>query len=63
MSILDKVKELLGKNADQAESAIGKARDMVDEKTGGKYTDKVDIAQDKAKEFIEGQRQQDQPPA
>lgn len=63
MSILDKVKELLGKNADGAESALGKARDIVNDKTGGKYTDQVDTAQEKAKEFIEGQRHQDQPPA
>jgi uncharacterized protein YjbJ (UPF0337 family) len=62
MSIVDKVKELLGKNVDQAEGAVDKAASMIDERTGGKYADKVDMAQQKAKDYIEGQRSQEQPP-
>ena len=54
MSIVDKVKEMFGGHADKAKGAVDKAGDMVDEKTGGKYSDKVDMAQDKAKDFIEG---------
>jgi uncharacterized protein YjbJ (UPF0337 family) len=62
MSIVDKVKEMLGQHGDKAKGAVDKAGDVVDEKTGGKYADKVDMAQDKAKEFIDGQKPQ-QPPA
>ncbi len=58
MSIVDKVKEMLGQNTDKAKDAVDKAGDMLDQKTGGKYADKVDMAQDKAKQFIEGQGQQ-----
>lgn len=54
MSIVDKVKEMFGGHADKAKDAVDKAGDMVDDKTGGKYSDKVDMAQDKAKDFIEG---------
>jgi hypothetical protein len=54
MSIVDKVKEMLGGHTDKAKDAVDKAGDMVDDKTGGKYADKVDMAQDKAKDFIEG---------
>lgn len=53
MSIVDKVKEMLGKNPDQAKKAVDKAGDMLDDKTGGKYADKVDTAQDRAKDFID----------
>ena len=60
MSIVDKVKEMLGSNADKASDAVDKAGDMVDEKTGGKYADKVDMAQDKAKSFIDSSKPSDQ---
>jgi uncharacterized protein YjbJ (UPF0337 family) len=60
MSIVDKVKEMLGSNTDKAKDAVDKAGDMVDQKTGGKYAEKVDMAQDKAKDFIEGQKRSDQ---
>ncbi|MEU5878481.1 antitoxin [Spirillospora sp. NPDC047279] len=59
MSIVDKVKEMLGGNADKTKQAVDKAGDMVDDKTGGKYADKVDMAQDKAKDFIEGAKPKD----
>jgi hypothetical protein len=53
MGLLDKAKSLLSGNKDKANTAVDKAGDVVDEKTGGKYTDKVDTAQDKAKDVIE----------
>ena len=37
MAFLDKVKDLLSKNADKVETAIDKAGDVVDQKTQGKY--------------------------
>ena len=38
MGFLDKVKDLVSKNADKVETAIDKAGDIVDKKTQGKYT-------------------------
>ncbi|KJY34274.1 MULTISPECIES: antitoxin [Streptomyces] len=58
MSIVDKLKEMLGKNPDQAKQAVERGGDMVDERTGGKYSDKVDMAQEKANEFIDRDRPQ-----
>jgi MT0933-like antitoxin protein len=49
MSIMDKMKDLLGKHGDQVDKVVEKAGDMVDEKTGHKYADKVDKAQEQAK--------------
>jgi uncharacterized protein YjbJ (UPF0337 family) len=62
MSIVDKVKEMLGHNTDKARSAVDKSGDMFDEKTGGKYADKVDMAQDKARKYIDEQRRDEGPP-
>ncbi|MFG1999605.1 antitoxin [Spirillospora sp. NPDC048911] len=62
MSIVDKVKEMLGGHADKAKGAVDKAGDMVDKKTGGKYADKVDMGQDKAREFIDGPRPEPRDP-
>ncbi|MCB5167640.1 antitoxin [Streptomyces bambusae] len=56
MSLVDKLKGMLGQNADKAKDAVEKGGDMIDEKTGGKYADKVDMAQEKANEFIDGER-------
>ncbi|CAJ1579986.1 antitoxin [[Mycobacterium] wendilense] len=52
MSFLDKAKDLLGKNADKVGDAIDKAGDFVDNKTGGKYAQHVDKAQDAAKDAV-----------
>jgi hypothetical protein len=49
MSIMDKMKELLGQHGDKVDKVVEKAGDMVDEKTGGKYADKVDKAQEQAR--------------
>lgn len=52
MGFMDKVKEMLGQHKDQAATGIDKAGDVVDDKTGGKYVDKVDTGQEKAKEML-----------
>ena len=62
MSIVDKVKEMLGGHADKVEKGIDKAGDVIDQKTDGKYSDKVDMAQDKAKDYLNKDEGQ-QPPA
>ena len=53
MSILDKLKGLLKGKGDQANSAIDKAADVADDKTGGKYSDQIDTAAEKAKDVVD----------
>jgi MT0933-like antitoxin protein len=53
MGILDKVKDWLGKNPQKAGDAINKAGDFVDKRTGGKYAQHVDKAQDAAKKAVD----------
>lgn len=53
MAFLDKVKNLLARNADKVDTAIDKAGDVVDKKTQGKYTDTVDKVQDAAKKAVD----------
>lgn len=53
MAFLDKVKNLLAKNADKVDTAIDKAGDLVDKKTQGKYTSTVDKVQDAAKNAVD----------
>lgn len=53
MSIVDKMKELLGQHRDKVDKTVDKAGDIIDEKTGGKYADKVDKAQEEAKKAAE----------
>ena len=53
MGLIDKVKDLLSKNADKVETAIDKAGDVVDQKTQGKYADKVEKVQDAAKKVVD----------
>lgn len=53
MGILDKVKDLMKGKGDQIDSAIDKAADFADDKTGGKHTDKIDSVADKAKDVVD----------
>ena len=46
----DKAKDALGANKDKVDDAVETVGDKVDEKTGGKYADKVDKAQQAAKD-------------
>jgi hypothetical protein len=46
----DKAKDMLGQHADHADKGVDKAREAIDDKTGGKYADQLDNASDKAKE-------------
>lgn len=52
MGMLDKAKDLLNKNQDKIEQAIDKAGDAVDAKTGGKYAEQVDKAQEFARDKL-----------
>jgi hypothetical protein len=53
MAFLDKVKNLLARNADKVDTAIDKAGELVDKKTQGKYTSTVDKVQDVAKNVVD----------
>ncbi|MGE2688494.1 antitoxin [Mycolicibacterium pulveris] len=53
MAFLDKVKNLVARNADKVDTAIDKAGDIVDQKTQGKYAQHVDKAQDAAKRYVD----------
>lgn len=51
MSILDTVKKALKGKGEQVDSAIDRAADVVDDKTGGTHTDKIDSVAQKAKDI------------
>ncbi|MFK8023019.1 MAG: antitoxin [Ilumatobacter sp.] len=59
MGLLDKIKGMLGGNADKVKEGIDKAGDIVDEKTGGEFTDKIDMAEEKIGEVIDDQAEDD----
>ena len=53
MGLLDKVKSLIGGNADKVKDGVDKAGDMVDDKTGGKYSDKIETAEERIGEAVD----------
>lgn len=53
MDILNKAKELLDQNADKVKDAVEKVGDLVDEKTDGKFADKVDQVQETVKKKLD----------
>ncbi len=50
MGFIDKIKDTVVDNADKADGIIDKAADLVDGKTGGKHSSKIDSAAEKAKD-------------
>jgi hypothetical protein len=46
--------EAVDAHGDKIAQGIDKVGDFVDEKTGGQHSDKVDLAQEKAKEVLDG---------
>ncbi|MFE3542490.1 antitoxin [Nocardia sp. NPDC059177] len=63
MSLVDTLKGLLGKgkdaaaqNADKINDAVDKAGSFIDEKTGGKYSDKIEKGKDAAKKVVPPQQ-------
>jgi hypothetical protein len=63
MGLLDKAKDLLGKHEEKVEDALDKVAEVVDDKTGGKYADKIDKGVDAAKGFIGDDEAEPAPPA
>ncbi|MGW4089388.1 antitoxin [Nocardia sp. NPDC004750] len=54
-NLAGKAMDLAQKNADKLDAVIDKAADLVDEKTGNKYSGQVDAAQDAAKKALREQ--------
>ncbi len=53
MGIFDKVKKLAEEHSDKLEGAVDKAAEVVDDRTGGKYSDQIESGTDKTKAFLE----------
>ena len=65
MGLFDKAKDLLGQHGDKVEGAIDKVAGVVDEKTGGKYSDKIDQGAEAAKGVVgdKGDEGEQEPPS
>lgn len=61
MSMFDKAKDLAAEHSDQVDKAVDKGGDAFDERTGGKYSDKTDTAQQHAEDYLSKQDQQSTP--
>ncbi len=51
---IDKAKDVAAENEEAVKAGIDKAADIVDEKTGGKYSDQIDQGAEAAKDYVEG---------
>ena len=61
MGLFDKGKELADKHADKVEGAIDKVADVVDEKTGGKYSEKSDQGAEAGRGYVGDEGGQEPP--
>lgn len=52
----NKAKDMIGQHPDQAEQGIDKAREFVDDKTGGKHSDQLTQGADKLKQAMGGNK-------
>ncbi|YAL84250.1 antitoxin [Dermacoccaceae bacterium W4C1] len=52
MGLFDSAKDAISGNKDKVDQGVDKAGDFVDDKTGGEHSDKVDQAQDFAKDKL-----------
>ncbi len=52
MGLLGKAKALLGQHEEKVEGAIDKVAEVVDDKTDGKYADKIDKGVEAARDFV-----------
>ncbi|MGW2180714.1 antitoxin [Streptomyces sp. NPDC001732] len=50
----DKAVELAAEHGDAVGQGLEKVAEVVDEKTDGKYSDKIDSGLEKAKDYVEG---------
>ncbi|CAL99826.1 antitoxin protein of toxin-antitoxin system [Saccharopolyspora erythraea NRRL 2338] len=61
MSIMDKLKEFVGKSPDKFHRGIDKAASAADEKTGGKHSDKINRGAEQARKYVDRQGEQGGP--
>ncbi len=50
---IDKAKDVVADNEEAVEGGIDQVADVVDDKTGGKYSDQVDQGAEAAKDFVD----------
>ena len=55
MGLFDTVKKLAEDHGDKLEGAVDKVAEVVDDKTGGKYTEQIESGADAAKGFLGGE--------
>jgi hypothetical protein len=55
MGIFDKAKDMLGEHNAEVDSAIEKAADVADAKTGGEHTEQIDQAAEEVKRRLDEQ--------
>jgi hypothetical protein len=58
MSIVDKIKNMLGQHSDKVHRGVDRIGGKIDEKTGGKHSDKIDKAGRKLKDLADGKGDQ-----
>ncbi len=63
MGIFDKAKDALSTHSDKVDAGLDKLGNLVDERTDGKHSEQIDQGVAAAKERLDEQRQQGQPPA
>ena len=51
----DKAKDLIEDHAGQVDDGVDKVADLIDDKTGGKFSDQIDSAADKLKDLLPGE--------
>lgn len=61
MSMMDKLKALVGNSPDTTKQGVDKASSAADEQTGGKHSDKIDQAGEQAPGNVDPQSDQDGP--
>ena len=52
--IKNKITDLVSDNADKVSDGVDKATDFIDDKTGGKYSEHLETADDKARDLLDG---------
>lgn len=52
--IFDKAKDLIGQHGDAVDAAVDKATDLVDDKTGGAYTEQLETVDEKVDDATDG---------
>ncbi|QEU89872.1 antitoxin [Streptomyces kanamyceticus] len=52
-NLKDKAEDLAEAHGDKISDGLEKVGDLIDDKTGGKHSDKIDTAVDKAQDYVE----------